>query len=172
MLWLNRLAHSCQEHPESAEEMGKVLPPDGTGGIWHQDLWEVLRGDGPVCNYFWILVMGNNAPHSAGIGGGWIIEYRCRFMAWYLDVRTENGSTPPLAGRWWEQGWVQLGSILPSVTTLCPSTLLCGHFLHSDGRGEASSIPGWHVLVVTGGRTIHGWGDGGGIVGYVTGVNA
>ena len=48
--------------------MGKVPPPVGIGGGLHQDLWEVLRGGGPVCPDFRIGAVGHNTPHSTGIG--------------------------------------------------------------------------------------------------------
>ena len=48
--------------------MGAVIPPVGTGGDWHQDLWEVLHGGGPVYRYFWIRVVVHNTPHTLGVG--------------------------------------------------------------------------------------------------------
>ena len=39
-----------------------------TGGVLHQEIWEVLSGGGPVCPYFRIGVVGHNFLYSAGVG--------------------------------------------------------------------------------------------------------
>ena len=57
-LWWQLLDRNFQEPSEKAGEMGEVLFPVGMGRSWHQDLWEVLHGGGPVCPDFRVRVVG------------------------------------------------------------------------------------------------------------------